>query len=114
MPAEVLAEKMRAMTGQRKYAISRDLYDIAQLTLRQPVSPADLAKVLPRKLAVKGLVDGVLDIDPVLHRKADYRADWDRNLMHLLPPGAHVPFEDAWERAVDFMLRVDQALRNKE
>jgi DICT domain-containing protein len=70
--------------------------------------------VLPKKLAVKGLVDGVLDVNPVLHRKADYRADWDRNLTHLLPPGAEMSFEDAWERTVDFMQRVDQALRNKD
>jgi len=107
---ETLTEKTRALAGQRQYAISRDLYDIAQLTARQRVDLSRVAAALPRKLAAKGLAISVVDLDRVRQRQEEFRADWERNLVHLLPPEVAMEFDDAWDRTVDFLAGVNQAL----
>ncbi|MBL7134880.1 MAG: nucleotidyl transferase AbiEii/AbiGii toxin family protein [Phycisphaerae bacterium] len=107
---EMLAEKTRALAGQRRYAISRDLYDIAQLTSRQRVDLGRAARALPRKLAAKGLAVSVVDVDRVQRRQGDFRADWERNLVHLLPPEVAMQFDDAWDRTADFLAGVNKAL----
>jgi predicted nucleotidyltransferase component of viral defense system len=107
---ETLAEKTRALAGQRQYAISRDLYDIAQLTRRQSVDPGRVAEALPRKLIAKGLAVSVVDVDRVRKRQDEFRADWERNLVHLLPPEVVMEFDNAWDRAVAFLAGVNVAL----
>lgn len=37
---------------------------------------------------------------------AEFEADWQSNLLRLLPPEAEVEFEDAWERVVDYVTRM--------
>ncbi len=110
---EMLTEKTRALAGQRQYAISRDLYDIAQLVGRQRVDPAGVAEGLPRKLAAKGLAASVVDLDRVRRRQEEFRADWERNLVHLLPPEVTMPFDDAWATTMEFLASVNKALRVK-
>ena len=107
---ETLAEKTRALAGQRQYAISRDMYDIAQLTSRQNVDPGRVAEALPRKLAAKGLAVSVVDVNRVRERQEEFHADWERNLVHLLPPEVVMEFDDAWDRAVAFLAGVNAAL----
>jgi len=107
---EMLAEKTRALAGQRRYAISRDLYDIAQLTSRQRVDLGRVAGALPRKLAAKGLAVSVVDVGRVRRRQEEFRADWERNLVHLLPPEVAMQFDDAWDRTADFLAGVNKAL----
>jgi predicted nucleotidyltransferase component of viral defense system len=107
---EMLAEKTRALGAQRQYAISRDLYDIAQLTSRESMDPGRLAEALPRKLAAKGLPVSVVDVDRVRRRQDEFRADWERNLVHLLPPEVAMEFNEAWDRAVAFLAGVNEAL----
>ncbi len=110
---EMLSEKIRALAGQRQYAISRDLYDIATLTSRQHMNPDDVAEGLPRKLAAKGLTAAVIDIDRVRQRQEEFHADWERNLVHLLPPEVTMRFDDAWDRTVDFLADINKALKTK-
>jgi predicted nucleotidyltransferase component of viral defense system len=106
---EMLAEKVRALTGQRQYAISRDLYDLAELTERGSVDVARVAAALPGKLAGKGVAASRADVERLRQRRDGFRADWQRNLVHLLPPGVTTSFEAAWVRALDFITRVNEA-----
>ena len=101
----------RALAGQRQYAISRDLYDIAQLVGRQHVDPAGVVEALPAKLAAKGLAASAVDLDRVRQRQEEFRADWQRNLVHLLPPEVAMPFSDAWAKAMEFLTDVNRALK---
>lgn len=93
---EALAEKIRAIAGQRRYAIARDLYDIAQLAVRCQVEVGRLAGALPDKMRVKGLAPGPIDLGRLKSRRDDFEADWDRNLMHLLTQDNTTSFESAW------------------
>lgn len=108
---ETLAEKVRALAGQRQYAISRDLYDVAQLTQRTSVAPARVAAALPAKLEVKGLAVWQVDVGPLRQRRDEFRADWERNLIHLLPSDVTMDFGMAWDRAVEFIAAVREALQ---
>jgi predicted nucleotidyltransferase component of viral defense system len=45
---EILAEKVRAVAGQRRFAISRDLYDIYRL-VQAGVSVTNVTSLLPAK-----------------------------------------------------------------
>lgn len=83
----LLAEKLRALLVRGK---PRDLYDI-WLLLRQGVEP-DLALV-ERKLA---LYDRTWNREALEEAMENVRADWERDLRHLLPQ--FVPYELARER----------------
>lgn len=100
---ETLAEKVRALTGQRRHPISRDVYDIDQLTDRHKVDMARLVVVLPAKCEVKGLQYADLDVDRLVERQAEFRADWDRNLVRVLPADSITDFEGAWNRTLTFV-----------
>lgn len=106
---EVMAEKVRAVLGQRIHAISRDVYDIS--FLREHVDGEGVLRALPRKLAAREVEVEEGDIGRRLtDRRAEFEADWERNLLRLLPPGAEVEFEDAWERVVVFVTRMAEGL----
>ena len=51
--AEMFSEKLRALIGQRRYALARDLYDVFQLVKRGSLDLADVISILPRKFSVK-------------------------------------------------------------
>lgn len=106
---EVMAEKVRAVLGQRIQAISRDVYDIS--FLREHVDEEGVLRALPQKLAAREVEVEEGDIGRRLtDRKAEFQADWERNLLRLLLPGAEVEFEDAWERVVDYVTRMAEGL----
>lgn len=106
---EVMAEKVRAVLGQRIHAVSRDLYDI--FCLRERVDDDSVLRALPMKLAARDVAVEAGDISHrLLDRKSEFKADWGRNLSGLLPPGAEVEFEHAWERVVDYVTRVAEGL----
>jgi predicted nucleotidyltransferase component of viral defense system len=93
--AEILAEKLRAVCGQRRHAIARDLYDIHELIRREPDLGEALA-ILPAKFQAKGLaIPGNL-LQILDERKPDFERDWERNLTPLLPAADRIPFEEAW------------------
>jgi predicted nucleotidyltransferase component of viral defense system len=101
---EMMTEKVRAVIGQRRYAISRDLYDI-QALLKRGIDETRVRSTLPAKLLAKNLSSDV-EADRMLSKKAEFRADWERNLISLLPPDDTPDFEDAWETVNEFLQRI--------
>lgn len=99
---EVLAEKVRALVGQRRYAIARDLYDLVQLLERAVVDLDRLVEVLPIKMEVKGLPLNI-ELARLESRREEFKTDWHKNLVHLLPPNVDVDFGSAWDKALEFL-----------
>jgi predicted nucleotidyltransferase component of viral defense system len=102
---EMLADKVRALIGQRRHAISRDLYDIYAV-LQIGVDEDRIRAAMPTKLATKNISDVDTGFERMIGRKAEFAADWDRNLMALLPSGEPPAFEKAWRTALEFIGRV--------
>jgi predicted nucleotidyltransferase component of viral defense system len=102
---EVLSEKLRAVLGQRRFAVSRDLFDIYQL-LRSGADETRVRQALPAKLHVKGLAVTNVSADPMLSRKAEFLADWTRNLTPLVEPAARPEFEEAWRETAALLHRI--------
>lgn len=79
-----MAEKLRAILGQRRHAVSRDLYDIHFL-LEQGIDQDGVRAVLPRKLGSQGALDRDGYGGAPGGAKAESGSDWHRNLVHLVP-----------------------------
>jgi len=43
-------------------------------------------------------------------RKAEFEADWNRNLLGILPPDVEVEFENTWKDVVDYVARMAETL----
>ena len=98
---EILAEKLRAVGGQRRFAVARDLYDIGQLVERGADVGTALA-VLPAKARLKG-VDLSLAYETLVGREAEFRVSWDRTLAYLVDGSAE--FDSAWSAATELLAR---------
>jgi len=109
---EILAEKLRAVGGQRRFIISRDLYDIHSL-LAAGVSVERAIQLLPAKLEIRGMK--VTDLDPnrLIERKTDFQLDWDRRLGYLVKPLQKTAFEEAWGNAVGCLRQAQESLRSR-
>ena len=106
---EVMAEKVRAILGQRIFAVSRDLYDI--FSLLDQVDEKSVLEGLPKKLDVRGLESEGLRTGRLTGRREEFRADWERNLVHLLPPGGGKGFDEVWDPVSEFIARVIASLQ---
>ena len=93
---EMMAEKIRALSGQRRYAIARDLYDLHQLLNREQLTLMAVQPLLLRKFAAKNLPFGNLNPKHVKGRRDEFKRDWERNLQHLIPADEEISFEQAW------------------
>jgi predicted nucleotidyltransferase component of viral defense system len=98
--AEILAEKLRAVGGQRQFAISRDLYDIHRL-VESGVSIERAASILPEKFAARGIEIASLNSAHLLSRRAEFKFDWDRRLTYLVPTEPEVTFNDALQTTAE-------------
>lgn len=98
---EMMAEKLRALSGQRIYAISRDLFDVHQLLKREEPILDAIQSVLPEKFAVKNVPLSNLKPDYLITRKDEFELDWERNLVHLIPSGERTTFDQAWDTCLD-------------
>lgn len=107
--AEFLAEKLRAVGGQRRFAVSRDLYDVHRL-LQAGISVTDVAPLLPDKFAAHGVAMTRLDVDHLLSRRPEFQADWERRLNYLVPVRQGVTFESAWQSTVEAIRQAQSAL----
>ncbi len=96
---EVLAEKLRAVSGQRKHAISRDLYDLHSLLTQGGLSLDAVETVLGEKFTAKGLDLSRVEPTAFRGRRREFESDWDQNLIHLVPPPDRIAFDDAWQTA---------------
>lgn len=91
---EMLAEKTRALAGQRRYAISRDIYDIQQLIK----ADADVQRThgaLKEKFSVKGMDIKELQWERIARRRPAYEQDWKRKLSYLISE-PQLDFNAAW------------------
>ena len=100
--AEMLTEKLRAVSGQRRFAISRDIYDIHQLVGRN-IALAAVRQALPAKLAAKGLPPDIVTVASLVQRRPIFEDDWERRLAHLLPPRQPVTFDAAWQAVIELV-----------
>ena len=107
--AEILAEKLRAVCGQRRYAISRDIYDIHQLVI-SGIDTNQMIKILPEKFASKGMPMDEFKADLVIQRKDDFEIDWSRNLEYLIPRDVEVDFRKAWSTVIEVIGRIQNQL----
>jgi len=108
--AEILAEKLRAVGAQRRFAVSRDLYDVHRL-IQAGISVAEIAPLLPDKFAARGVAMDRLDVDHVLSRRAEFQADWERRLHYLVPVHQGVAFESAWQSTIEAIRLAQSALK---
>jgi predicted nucleotidyltransferase component of viral defense system len=106
---EVLAEKLRAVGGQRRFIISRDVYDIHNL-LQAGVSVEQAIRLLPEKLKIREMGMADLDSGRMVGRKADFKLDWDRRLGYLVKSMPETAFEDAWNTTVGCLQKAQESL----
>lgn len=104
---EVLAEKLRAVGGQRRHAIARDVYDIRQL-LSRDVDVQKIIPVLGRKFEAKGLTIHSGIVDSFMERRPDYEYDWARNVAPF-DAGASVGFGNVFQSVTDLLQSVLEA-----
>lgn len=108
-PLEMVAEKLRALAGQRKYAISRDIYDLhylAHIHHHEALNIQRLIEALPAKWQAKGLAVEPPNVERLAERREEFREDWERNLRHLLPSEAVSDFDEAWRGTSLFLKEV--------
>ena len=106
---EMAAEKIRALSGQRIHAISRDIYDLHELPRRHEIDLPRLTAALPGKWKVKGLALEPPSIERFDSRREEFREDWEDNLKNLLPNTARTSFEAAWDGARSFLTEIGRA-----
>ncbi len=101
---EVFAEKLRAFSGQRKWAIARDVYDLHMLS-KSSVNIEAALQAFPQKCSAKGIALSQLDVAKVEWRRREYENNWRNNLEYLVPTKAKAVFEEAWNTALEFLAR---------
>ncbi len=104
---EILAEKLRAIAGQRRFAVSRDLYDIHRL-LQAGVGVAKLGPLLATKFAARGAQLAELDVSRFAARRADFAADWEKRLSYLVRDAQQVTFTAAWQTALALLQQLQE------
>lgn len=92
---EVIAEKIRAIAGQRRFAVSRDLYDIYNL-ISNGIDLDTVKQILPEKFKIKGLNLKRVDFKTMEHRRSEFERDWDRRLNYLVI-NKGLQFETVWQ-----------------
>jgi predicted nucleotidyltransferase component of viral defense system len=102
---EILVEKLRAFSGQRRYVVSRDIYDIHQIS-RQVKYSEQLRQTFVEKCVVKGIQLNEIHLDQILERKPDYEMNWKNNLEYLVPHSQKVIFEDAWDATIELLVKI--------
>ena len=100
---EILAEKIRAVGGQRRFAISRDVYDIYQL-VQAGVSVDRVKPLLPAKFAAREVELSSGHADQLTQRRDEFERDWRDKLSYLIV--APVSFDTAWNTAVEVLRQV--------
>lgn len=101
---EVLAEKIRAVGGQRRFAIARDIFDIHHLVFTNLDMRLALS-ILPEKFAVKSLSIFSGMVDDFIDRKEDYRLDWSRRVENL-DASRQTSFDAAFQTATELLEQV--------
>ena len=104
---EILAEKLRVIAGQRRFAVSRDLYDIYHL-VHAGVSLEDVLPLVPVKFLARGVEIDTIDPAQFLERKPEFERDRQKRLSYLVTGQNAVSFDVAWQSAVDLLKALKQ------
>ena len=91
---EVISEKIRAVGGQRRFAVSRDLYDIYNL-ISNGINLELVKQILPGKFAARGVSPEGINLKSLEQRRAQFEVDWNRRLNYLVQ-NKNVSFESVW------------------
>jgi predicted nucleotidyltransferase component of viral defense system len=106
---EMMAEKLRAFSGQRKQAIPHDIFDLYHLS-RNVGSVAKVVEAFPQKCQAKGISVDAIDLDKVIARKPEYENNWRQGLEYLIPSNLKISFEEAWHTSIKLL---EKASRKK-
>ena len=101
---EMFVEKLRAISGQRRFAIGRDLYDIFHLNAFG-IDIESAIRAFRRKCEEKGLKVEDIHLETFDKRKDQYRTDYKRNLSYLVPKEKMRDFEEVWMASRSFLDR---------
>jgi len=93
---EILSEKLRAICGQRRFAISRDVYDIHKVLKFEPIELGEIQGPLKQKFAARNIKIKDIRMGDFASRKVEFERDWHRDLIHLLPIAETTTFDEAW------------------
>lgn len=104
---EMMAEKLRAFSGQRKQAIPHDIFDLYHLS-RNVESVDKVVEAFPQKCQAKGISLDAIDLDKVMARKPEYENNWRQGLEYLVPTNLKVSFEVAWQTSIRLLERASQ------
>jgi len=97
---------IRAICGQRRFIIARDLYDIYHIA-QSDVSLEAVRNALPAKFAAKGVDLPVSIISDLERKQALFAEDWDKRLAHLLPVSDPLTFDAAWAALIRLMSKLE-------
>jgi len=103
---EIVAEKLRAIAGQRRFAVSRDIYDIYQI-VTFGVDMSRVYEVLPQKFDIKGLDLAQFDIRSLDTRLAEYERDWNNRLNYLVAQNK-IEFAVAWQFIINLFSEIQR------
>lgn len=104
---EMMAEKLRAFSGQRKQAIPHDIFDLYHLS-RNVDSVEKVVEAFPQKCQAKGISLDSIDLDKVIARKSEYENNWRQGLEYLIPTNLKVSFEEAWQTSIRLLEKAFQ------
>lgn len=104
---EMMAEKLRAFSGQRKQAIPHDIFDLYHLS-RNVDSIEKVVEAFPQKCQAKGMSLDAIDLDKVIARKSKYENNWRQGLEYLIPANLKVSFELAWQTSIRLLEKASQ------
>lgn len=105
---EVIAEKIRAVGGQRRFAVSRDLYDIYNL-VAFGININAVKQILPEKFEIRGLSLEGIDIKNVEQRRSEFERDWERRLNYLVI-NKGLDFEKAWQCVLQLLDEIKKTI----
>jgi predicted nucleotidyltransferase component of viral defense system len=99
---EILVEKLRAIAGQRRFAVSRDLYDIYHL-VNAGIRLDDVMPLVPIKFAARGVDIRGIAPEQLQERKPEFARDWQKRLSYLIADPNEVSFPDAWQVSMQWL-----------
>jgi len=99
---ETFVEKLRAISGQRRWAIARDIYDLHFLS-KSGVDIDAALHAFPQKCAAKGISYTELDTSRIEQREQEYYVNWRNSLEYLVPASMRVSFAEAWDTSLKLL-----------